>query len=701
MKPSFPRAFTIFRWLIPSAVCGLSAGAAPLYKVNNSDDLNLLTSWSTTSGAQAPNPGVLDPSDIWYFNEVTMLGSKTVSLGGNMTIAGIGLDYATANSANDLVINAGGTLTLNGGTIHGNGVHLVGGSYATAGIVLNRALGGTLTINSNVAIGANQQWVNSRVITVGGGVNLNDKTLSFNTAGTSVTTLSGLISGTGALNKATGTGTLALTGVANTFSGSVTGVGGTLSVTKLADTGTPSSIGTGTGSAPIILNGGTLTYTGAGGDSTNRAIDMRAGAAINNNSATGAISFTAANVIQGGAASARTLTLGGTNTGNNTFSSILGNSGTAANISTLQKSGAGSWIIGGTQAYTGATIINQGTLRVGGSAVLGGDAAATGGTTDTGNIWFTSTNANAALEFETAANLGPAAQIRFRNTGGTAGQGGVLKYVGTTAQTVSKTIQCDTTIGIRLESDSAGGSITFNGTFNQVNRPLYLGGTGTGDNRLDIAFTGTGTLVKRDAGTWILGSANTHTGTTTVSGGRLVIAGSTAAAGLIQVSASATLGGGGSGGDTTLVDNATLAPGHTGDNHQTLAGLTLSGGSILSFDLAAPLANPFDTVPDAASDHVRVTTNALMLDGILRINALPGFGAPVAGNRWLLMTADGGLADNTLAVDTINSPALSGGLSYEIDTDTVPGLVYLQVVPEAGTAGLVALGLLLLRRRRA
>ena len=117
MKPSFPRAFTIFRWLIPSAVCGLSAGAAPLYKVNNSDDLNLLTSWSTTSGAQAPNPGVLDPSDIWYFNEVTMLGSKTVSLGGNMTIAGIGLDYATANSANDLVINAGGTLTLNGGTL--------------------------------------------------------------------------------------------------------------------------------------------------------------------------------------------------------------------------------------------------------------------------------------------------------------------------------------------------------------------------------------------------------------------------------------------------------------------------------------------------------------------------------------------------------------------------------------------------------
>ena len=698
MKPSFPRAFTIFRWLIPSAVCGLSAGAAPLYKVNNSDDLNLLTSWSTTSGAQAPNPGVLDPSDIWYFNEVTMLGSKTVSLGGNMTIAGIGLDYATANSANDLVINAGGTLTLNGGTIHGNGVHLVGGSYATAGIVLNRALGGTLTINSNVAIGANQQWVNSRVITVGGGVNLNDKTLSFNTAGSAVTTLAGLISGTGALNKSAGTGTLALTGVANTFSGSVTGVGGTLSVTKLADTGTPSSIGTGTGSAPIILNGGTLTYTGAGGDSTNRAIDMRAGAAINNNSATGAISFTAANVIQGGAASARTLTLGGTNTGNNTFSSILGNSGTAANISTLQKSGAGSWIIGGTQAYTGATIINQGTLRVGGSAVLGGDAAATGGTTDTGNIWFTSTNANAALEFETAANLGPAAQIRFRNTGGTAGQGGVLKYVGTTNQTVSKTIQCDTTIGIRLESDSVGGSVTFNGTMNNAgnSRSLYLGGTGTGNNRLDIAFTGTGAVTKRDAGTWILGSANTYSGATTVSGGTLLVEGSTASAGLINVSSGATLGGSGSTGVANITDG-TLAPGGLLDNSLAMNSLTLDPATQLVFGLDDPLLPAFN-------DTVQIT-NGLTLGGQLTVLPQPGasgynFLAATPGTKWLLFSyAPGNLLETGVTISS--APALASGLSWEVDTQSTDGSVFLTVVPEAGTAGLVALGLLLLRRRRA
>ncbi len=699
MKISSSLVVTIRVGLLVPAGFGMIASAAPLYKVNNSNDLTLLTSWSTTSGAQTPNPGALDPSDIWYFNEVTMLGSKTVSLGGSVTIGGIGLDYATANSANDLIINSGGTLTLNGATIFGNGVNGVGGSYATAGIVLNRGVGGTLTINSDISIGANQQWVNSRVITIGGGINLGDKTLSFNTAGSAVTTLAGIISGTGALNKSAGTGTLALTGAANTFTGSVTGVGGTLSVVKLADTGTPSSLGTGTGSAAIVLNGGTLTYTGAGGDSTNRAIDMRAGAAINNNSATGAISFTAANVLQGGTASARTLTLGGTNAENNTFSSILDNSGTGPNISTLQKNGAGRWSISGAHAYTGATIINQGTLRVTGAGVLGGDAAATGGTTDIGNIWFSSNNANGVLEFETAANLGPAAQIRFRNTaGGTvaAGTGGALKYVGTTSQTVSKTIQCDTSFGIRLESDSVGGAITFNGPFNQANRPIYLGGTGTGNNRLDTAFTGTGTLTKRDAGTWILGAANTYSGTTTVNGGTLLVDGSTATAGLINVSAGATLGGSGTVGNVNITDGI-LAPGGLMDNSLAVSSLTLDPATQLVFGLDDPLLPAFN-------DTVAVATT-LTFGGQLSVVPQPGasgynFLSATPGTKWLLFSySPGDLLETGISI--ASAPTLAGGLSWEVDTTSTDGSVFLTVVPEAGTAGLLAFGLLLLRRRRA
>jgi hypothetical protein len=106
-----------------------------------------------------------------------------------------------------------------------------------------------------------------------------------------------------------------------------------------------------------------------------------------------------------------------------------------------------------------------------------------------------------------------------------------------------------------------------------------------------------------------------------------------------------------------------------------------------------------DTVPDPLSDHAAMLGD-LTLDGKLRINPLAGFGTPVGGERWLILThAPGGLTDNTLDVDLANSPALASGLTYVVDTGT-DGFVYLGVVPEAGTAGLVALGLALLARRR-
>jgi autotransporter-associated beta strand protein len=60
---------------------------------------------------------------------------------------------------------------------------------------------------------------------------------------------------------------------------------------------------------------------------------------------------------------------------------------------------------------------------------------------------------------------------------------------------------------------------------------LYLGGTGTGDNTLATAFTGTGGLTKRDAGTWILTGTNTYTGDTTVMDGVLTVSGTSIANG--------------------------------------------------------------------------------------------------------------------------------------------------------------------------
>ena len=536
------------------ATLSLSAFAARLYKDVTTTDLNDVASWATTSGG-ATDPISIGTTDALRFNEIfapTSGTDYTSALSSDLAVGGIELDSGIAGggtATGNVIISAGNTLTLSGASSADI-------NYAAAGIVLNSGTGGALTVNANIILGATQQWVTSRGLTIGGNVDLGTgtaRTLTVNTATTPLPLITGIISGTtGNLTKS-GNGTLYLNNPANSFGGLLAVSGGTLKVDKLAVGGSNSSIGS--GSSAIVLNGGTLNYVGTTTDTTDRAIEMRAGAAINNNGTGGSISFTAANVAQTLTASARTLTLGGTNSNTNTFGSILGDSGTTPNISRLQKSGVGKWIVTGSHTYTGATVMNQGILVVNGSAVLGGSV---GSVIDESNIWFTSINANAAIHFETVANLGPADQIRFRNTGGTAGLGGALVYTGTTEQTLSKTLQCDTSIGIRLESNSVGGKLTFNGAFSQTNRALYLGGSGTGDNTLATAFTGTGSMTKRDAGTWILSGTNTYTGATIITGGTLALGASNALANTAVSIGTATLATAASVSDTvgTLETNA-------------------------------------------------------------------------------------------------------------------------------------------------
>jgi autotransporter-associated beta strand protein len=512
MKPKFSRSVVFSLGAFAASFLGSQhLGATIIWKAGNDDNLNQITSW-WTGEAGTTNPGSIGTSDTLRFGGSGQGASRTLALGGNLAVGALRLDNQTGAPNYNVTINSGNTLTLNG-----NNDYTAGNAQ---GIVLNSGTGGTLTINADIVVGASQQWVTSRGLTIGGNVDLGSgiaRTLTVNTATTTLPLITGIISGTTGNFTKSGNGTLYLNQVANSFGGVVTVAGGSLKVAKLAIGTSNSSIGS--GSSAIVLNGGTLDYVGTTTDTTDRAIDMRAGAAISNNGAGGQITFTAANVIQGGPASARTLTLGGTNTNANTFGSVIGNSGTVANITTLAKSGVGTWVLTGANTYTGSTTISQGILRVTGSGVLGGAA---GSTTDVSNIWFTSGNAGATLEFETSANLGAAGQLRFRNTSGTPGTGGDLNYIGTTAQVVSKAIQCDTGVGVRLSSDSVGGSVDFSGSWaaSSSARPVYLGGTGTGANTISGAIIGS-TLTKVDAGTWTLSGANTYIGATTVSAGTL------------------------------------------------------------------------------------------------------------------------------------------------------------------------------------
>jgi autotransporter-associated beta strand protein len=71
-----------------------------------------------------------------------------------------------------------------------------------------------------------------------------------------------------------------------------------------------------------------------------------------------------------GAPAARSLTLGGTNTGNNQIQGVIAdNIGTVKTLGVV-KSDSGTWILSGANSYSGNTTVNAGTLQLGAADVL-------------------------------------------------------------------------------------------------------------------------------------------------------------------------------------------------------------------------------------------------------------------------------------------------------------------------------------------
>jgi autotransporter-associated beta strand protein len=133
---------------------------------------------------------------------------------------------------------------------------------------LTKAGPGTLTLTgtngysggTTIAAGTLQVGNGGTTGTITGNV-VNNGVLAFNRS----TDLSfdGIISGTGSLTKA-GAGTLTLSG-SNSYTGPTTINGGMLSISSLADGGQNSGIGASSNDAAnLVLNGGTLKFTGGG-----------------------------------------------------------------------------------------------------------------------------------------------------------------------------------------------------------------------------------------------------------------------------------------------------------------------------------------------------------------------------------------------------------------------------------------------------
>jgi autotransporter-associated beta strand protein len=245
---------------------------------------------------------------------------------------------------------------------------------------------GTVAPTITVASGAEGNFaIDNTAVPLGSVILANNLTVTHNGSGT--LSINRPITGTGYGITKQGSGTLILSGV-NTYTGVTTISGGTLQFSNLANGGSDSGIGASSNAAAnLVLDGGTLRYTG-GAVNTDRLFALRTSSTIDA-SGTGAVNFTNAGTMGFAATSgSRTLTLTGTNTGDNTIAAAI-NDRNVTDKTSLTKTGDGTWVLGGASTYTGATIVSAGTLLVNGS--LGNSAVTVNGGTfgGTGTIGST------------------------------------------------------------------------------------------------------------------------------------------------------------------------------------------------------------------------------------------------------------------------------------------------------------------------
>jgi autotransporter-associated beta strand protein len=444
----------------------------------------------------------------------------------------------------------------------------------------------------------------------------------------------------GALIK-TGAGTLTLTGT-NTFSGGVTFAGGTLSAARDASLGAPG--------APLTFDGGILQVTGTAFATTSRPITWgRNGGGLD--VADPAHTFTLAQALTGP---------GG-----------------------LSKLGAGTLALAGANTYTGSTFVAAGTLLARGGQAIGDDSAvilAAGATlalADSETVGSLAGQGRVALGTARLTVGDTGASTTFAGTldgtGGLtkAGAGtltltGINTYTGGTAITAG-TLQ----VGDGGTRGSLAGDVANAGTlaFNRAD-DLTFGG----------AVSGSGSLIKRGAGTLTLTATHGFTGLATLATGGLTLSSSASLvapvltlAGTTLTSAGSLTGGLVNGGTATTSGSVSVGVTNTGTltaSAGTLDGPVRNAGRIF---VTGPVASDATFANDSGA--TLTVTGAYSLAGQLT-NA--GTVAVVDGGRLRAGTvANGGLL--TVAVggsvvdDLLNTGHVVNAGTYTADVTNAAG----------------------------
>ncbi|WET38901.1 autotransporter-associated beta strand repeat-containing protein [Citrobacter enshiensis] len=341
----------------------------------------VLTGANTYTGGTRINGGVLQVSGN------TNLGATAGTLsfdGGTLaTTAGFTTARVTTLNANGGTLDtASGTTLAMSGAIGGSGalsktntgtLILTGTNAYTGGTAIN---GGIVQVSGDANLGAASgplSFDGGTLATTGSFSTARTTTLNtgggiLDTAAGTALTMSGVVSGSGALTK-TNTGTLTLTN-SNTWSGGTTISGGTL---QLGNGGTGGSI---TGN---VTNNGALAFNRS---DTATFAGVISGSGVVNQTGTGKTVLSGSNSYSGGTTiSSGTLVAQngaalGTSavTNNATLQLDFATDGTLANVlngsGTLNKTGSGTATLTGTGSSEGAVAVSGGTLAFGQSGAF-------------------------------------------------------------------------------------------------------------------------------------------------------------------------------------------------------------------------------------------------------------------------------------------------------------------------------------------
>ncbi|MEQ9410339.1 MAG: autotransporter-associated beta strand repeat-containing protein [Fuerstiella sp.] len=638
------------------------------------------------------NTGVID---IAHQKVLTLTGNLAVDSGAILAKTGTGT----------LIINSSPQTQLHGKLSLSQGSTTVWGSNTLAAAKMEIFNGAVLTLGSPNSVHAFRELGGSGI----GYLNMGSGSGSSLTVDQATnTTFGGQITGDGSFTKS-GSGTLNLTmnrsSQLNSWAGSTRVFGGTLSGDMLGNIGMAGSFGTAAnavGSSFVLQSGGVLSYTGAN-TSTNRTV------ALNNFG--GGVSVT-----QG--------------------SAELNWNGTISGTGGLTKHGAGTLLLTGQNTYTGTTLVNEGTLKLGAGERISNSSAlvvadngtfhmngfqetvgslAGGGTVLMGNVGILRMGQDGSSTTFSGTISGNGLVIKqgagtFTLSGSIAHAGlgieqGTLSLTGSErlADLGSVTMGAFSTLNLNGHSETIG-SLLGSGTILLGSGNLTVGGnhsntsfSGNIDGAAGSQFTKTGT------GTMTISGQNTLAGTVQVEDGQLQLTASGAfdQASLVNVTSTGTLKITGSqqilsvvnSDGTVALDNNSAASVNQLTNAGQLAlkdnsglyasavqnasggTLTIEGNSVLFTNSLQNDAGASITLTSGAQLAAVTLVNDGIIDGDLSLSA----GQLMSGNGFvygMTSVSDGGTLapGNSIGVLNLADVSWGSGGRYEWEvSDTLGG----------------------------